>query len=85
VVSLTANGHPFSISNDPENVTAMTALVAMGVLDSDDSLVDAALSEIQSLTLDKRAELDPGRIVPGLLIQHHLALVCSMLAPESIS
>ncbi|KAF8513017.1 TPR-like protein [Hysterangium stoloniferum] len=62
------------ISNDPENVTAMTALVAMGILDSDDSLVDAALSEIQGLTLDKRGELDPGRIVPALLIQHHLAL-----------
>ncbi|KIJ39435.1 hypothetical protein M422DRAFT_32689 [Sphaerobolus stellatus SS14] len=61
------------ISTDPENLTAMSALVAIGILESDDSLVDAALSEIQGLTLDKRAELDPGRIVTRLLIQNHLA------------
>jgi superkiller protein 3 len=64
-----------SISSDLENLTAMTALVAMGILDSDDSLVDAALSEIQGLTLDKRVELDPARDVPQLLLRHHLGQV----------
>ena len=53
----------------------MSALVAIGILEADDSLVDAALSEIQGLPLDKRNELDPGRIVSKLLIQNHLAQV----------
>lgn len=53
----------------------MTTLVAMGIIDADDALVEAALSEIQGLSLDKRATLDPGRIVSRLLVQHHLAQV----------
>lgn len=57
----------------------MTTLVAMGILDSDDSLVDAALPEIQTLSLDKRVELDPGRMVSRLLVQHHLAQVMSLI------
>ena len=64
-----------SISGDPENLTAMTTLVAMGILDADDALVEAALSEIRGLSLDKRVALDPGRIVSRLLVQHNLAQV----------
>ncbi|KAF8504124.1 TPR-like protein [Gautieria morchelliformis] len=61
------------ISADPGNLMAMTTLLAMGILDSDDSLVAAALSEIQTMPVDKRVELDPGRIVSQLLVKHHLA------------
>lgn len=69
----------FSVSSNPENLTAMTALVAMGILDSDDSLVDAALSEIRGLTLDKRIDLDPDRDVPQLLLRHHLGQVVQII------
>jgi superkiller protein 3 len=48
----------------------------MGILTEDDSLVDAALSEILSLPLDKRHELDAGREVNYLLTQHYLEQVC---------
>ena len=64
-----------SITTDPENLTAINALAGMGILTDDDSLVDAALSEILSLPLEKRRELDPRRDVDYLLIQHHLGQV----------
>lgn len=53
----------------------------MGILTEDDGLIDAALSEILSLPLDKRHERDPERDVDYLLTQHSLAQVCSILAP----
>lgn len=64
-----------SITNDPENLAAINALAGMGILTEDDSLVDAALSEILSLPLDRRHILDPRRDVTYLLIQHHLGQV----------
>jgi superkiller protein 3 len=45
------------------------------VLTEDDSLVDAALSEILALSLDKRRQRDPGGEVDYLLMQHHLGQV----------
>jgi len=60
------------ITNDPENLAAINALAGMGILTDDDSLVDAALSEILSLPLERRHILDPRRDVNYLLIQHHL-------------
>ncbi|KAF5372987.1 hypothetical protein D9758_001789 [Tetrapyrgos nigripes] len=60
------------ISSNPENLTAINVLAAMGILTDDDSLVDAALSEILSLPIDRRLELDPQRNVDHLLVQHHL-------------
>ncbi|EIM82722.1 uncharacterized protein STEHIDRAFT_63802 [Stereum hirsutum FP-91666 SS1] len=45
----------------------------MGILTEDDGLIDAALSEILSLPLDKRHERDPERDVDYLLTQHSLA------------
>lgn len=53
----------------------------MGILTDDDSLVDAALSEIVSLPLDLRLGRDPGRDATYLLIQHHLGQVCQALYP----
>jgi len=44
----------------------------MGILTDDDSLVDAALSEILGLPLEQRLQRDPGREVTYLLIKHHL-------------
>ncbi|GJJ06168.1 hypothetical protein Clacol_000357 [Clathrus columnatus] len=61
------------ISIDPQNVTAMATLAAIGILESDDSLVDAALTEIKGLTWDKILELDPAQLVSQLLIQHYIS------------
>ncbi|KAL0571344.1 Superkiller protein 3 [Marasmius crinis-equi] len=60
------------ISEDPENLVAITTLAAMGILTDDDGLIDAALSEILALPVDDRAHLDPSRNVDHLLIRHHL-------------
>lgn len=47
----------------------------MGVLTDDESLVDAALSELLALPLEQRYERDPGRNVDYLLTQYHLCQV----------
>lgn len=47
----------------------------MGILTDDDSLVDAALSEILALPPDQRLARDPDREVTYLLVQHHLGQV----------
>ncbi|KAI6121364.1 superkiller protein 3 [Pisolithus sp. B1] len=63
-----------SITVDPEDLMSISTLAGMGILTEDDSLVDAALSEIQSLPIERRQELDPCGDVTYLLIQHHLGL-----------
>ncbi|EIN11575.1 superkiller protein 3 SKI3 [Punctularia strigosozonata HHB-11173 SS5] len=69
----TAKNHLLqSIAEDPEDLTAINTLAGMGIVSEDSSLVDAALSELLSMSLDKRQQLDPGREVPYLLLQHHL-------------
>lgn len=69
-----------SIEFDPENLLAINALAGMGILTDDDNLVDAALSEILSLSIQERQERDPEGEVTYLLIQHHLSQVrCSLL------
>lgn len=65
----------FSITSDPENLMAINTLAGMGILTEDDGLVDAALSEILSLPIEQRHELDPRRDVTYLLVQHYLGLV----------
>ncbi|KZT27982.1 TPR-like protein [Neolentinus lepideus HHB14362 ss-1] len=60
------------IADDPENLAAIAALAGMGILTDDDDLVDATLSEIVSLPVDRRHGLDPARDVTQLLIKHHL-------------
>ena len=47
----------------------------MGILTDDDSLLDAALSEILGLPIHERHERDPERDVTYLLMQHHLGQV----------
>ncbi|KAF9529299.1 superkiller protein 3 [Crepidotus variabilis] len=61
------------ITSDPENLVAINILAGMGVLTGDDGLVDAALSEILALPVDRRLTLDPSRDVDYLLIQHNLS------------
>ncbi|KIK27908.1 hypothetical protein PISMIDRAFT_27774 [Pisolithus microcarpus 441] len=63
-----------SITTDPEALMSISTLAGMGILTKDDSLVDAALSEMQSLPIERRQELDPCGDVTYLLIQHHLGL-----------
>ncbi|KAJ7594704.1 TPR-like protein [Mycena floridula] len=60
------------ITEDSENLVAINTLAAMGILTEDDSLIDAALSEILALPLERRHQLDPKRDVGYLLMQHHL-------------
>ncbi len=64
-----------SITNDPENLAAINALAAMGILTDDENLVDAALSEILALPREQRASMDPGKDVEYLLMKHHEGLV----------
>jgi superkiller protein 3 len=63
---------------------AINTLAGMGILTEDDNLVDAALSEIQSLPIERRQELDPRRDVTYLLVQHHLSQVRSFVYPIAI-
>lgn len=62
-----------SIAADPESLKEINTLAGMGILTEDESLVDAALSEIQSLSIERRQELDPRRDVAYILVQHHLS------------
>lgn len=61
-----------SISEDSENLQAVAALAAMGILSDDDALVDAALSEILALPVERRHQLDPMRDITYLLVHHQL-------------
>lgn len=70
-----ANKTVVSITTNPENLMAINALAGMGILTSDEALVDAALSEILALAPMKRRELDPMRDVDYLLVQHQLEKV----------
>lgn len=47
----------------------------MGILTADDSLIDAALSEILAMSIDQKHSLDPQRHVDYLLLRNHLAQV----------
>ena len=47
----------------------------MGILTGDDSLVDAALSEVLSLSLPERLEKDPDGEVDYLLSRHYISQV----------
>jgi superkiller protein 3 len=62
------------ITSDPENLMAINTLAGMGILTEDDGLVDATLSEILSLPVEYKQELNPRRDVTYLLVQYHLEL-----------
>ena len=70
-----------SITQDPENLTAINALAGMGILTDDDGLIDAALSELKSLPLDLRHRRDPQRNYSYILKQHHLGQVSDRPSP----
>jgi len=50
----------------------------MGILTGDANLIDATLSEVRNLPIDRRQELDTYREVEYLLVQHHLSLVSKL-------
>ncbi|KAH7108181.1 TPR-like protein [Auriculariales sp. MPI-PUGE-AT-0066] len=62
------------ISANPEDLAAIVSLASMGLLLTDDDLVNASLSEILSLPLHQRLELDPRRDVVHIRVQRHLLL-----------
>lgn len=66
---------PDSISTNPDNLAVVNTLAATGIVTEDDTLVDAALSEILSLPPEQRLQSDPGRDVAYLIIQHSLGQV----------
>ena len=72
-----------SIESDADNLLAINALAGMGILTDDDSLVDAALSEILSVSIQERQERDPEGDVTYLLIQHHLSQVGEIFSNSS--
>jgi len=61
------------IGEDPQNLTAVVVLAAMGLLTDDEDLIDAALSEIMSLSIDVRHARDPEGAVEDILSNHFLA------------
>jgi superkiller protein 3 len=72
ICGLFLNKYRCSVSAEPEHLQAIATLAAIGLLASDDSLIDAALSEIQELNTDVRTSLDPRGEVLRLLAQHHI-------------
>lgn len=68
----------YSIGEDPQNLMAVVVLAAMGLLTDDEDLIDAALSEIMSLSIDVRHARDPEGAVEDILANHFLAEVISL-------
>ncbi len=64
-----------SIAVDPGNLAAINTLAGMGILTGDETLIDAALSEVRGLTIDQRQELGVNKEVDFLLVQHYLSQV----------
>lgn len=67
---------PGSIASSPNNLAAVTALAAMGLLTDDEVLIDAALSEIVGLPVEEQLRRDPRHDVETLLTSHYLSEVC---------
>nr|ASF90201.1 hypothetical protein SPAR04661 [Bartheletia paradoxa] len=61
-----------AIGVDPECLAAITALAAMGAVENDDDLVDAALGEIKGISVDRRLALDSNQDVEGLMALQHM-------------
>ncbi|CAE6419871.1 unnamed protein product [Rhizoctonia solani] len=61
------------VEQDSSNLECVVMLVAIGTLGNEPDLVDAALSEILAMPVEKRQSLDPGRQVDRILVQHYIA------------
>lgn len=57
---------------DNENLEVISTLTAIGILINDESLLDAALTEILSMAIDKRNQIDPKRNVNDLLLMNSI-------------
>lgn len=64
-----------SIESDPKNLEATVVLGGIATLLDDDSLLEASLLEIVSLSPQERRQLDRLRKVDALLVRHHLIQV----------
>ena len=64
-----------SIESDPKNLEATVVLGGIATLLDDDSLLEASLLEILSLSPQERRQLDRLRKVDALLLRHHLIQV----------
>ncbi|KAG8811224.1 Superkiller protein 3 [Serendipita sp. 399] len=62
------------IGGEGRNLDAIVVLSAIAILMGDETLLDAALSEIITMSPKERQELDRLRRVDTLLIKHHLLL-----------
>ncbi|KAG9127255.1 Superkiller protein 3 [Ceratobasidium sp. 392] len=58
---------------DSSNLECIVTLVAIGTINNEADLVDAALSEILDVPPNQRQLLDPARQVDHILVQHHLS------------
>ncbi|PVG02399.1 TPR-like protein [Serendipita vermifera] len=61
-----------SIKNDPRDLNAIVVLGAIAILLNDETLLEAAISEIISMSPQERRELDHLRKVDILLLRQHL-------------
>ncbi|CAE6511205.1 unnamed protein product [Rhizoctonia solani] len=76
VVVTSASNHSLTqtrFEQDSANLECIIMLVAIGTLNNEPELVDAALSEILSMPPEKRQSLDPSRQVDRILAQHYIA------------
>jgi hypothetical protein len=64
-----------SIESDPKNLEATVVLGGIATLLNDDSLLEASLSEIVSLSPQERRQLDRLHKVDALRVRHHLIQV----------
>jgi hypothetical protein len=64
-----------SIESDPKNLEATLVLGGIATLLNDNSLLEASLLEIVSLSPQERQQLDRLRKVDALLMRHHLIQV----------
>ena len=64
---------------DPENLSAVILIAAIRSQLNDETLLDAALSEIMSLSLEERSHRDPKQNVEDVLCSYHIAQVFHLL------
>ncbi|TIC07610.1 TPR-like protein [Wallemia mellicola] len=70
---------------DGGHLGAISTLVAIGILENDDGLLDAALAEINAMPSDKRIEVDSRRSVHRLMMQHSLMSVGSSVNSQHLT
>lgn len=65
----------FGSASGSKDLAVVATLAAIAVVEGDDELLEAAVTEITGLSRDKRKDLDPEGLVDDLLLCQHLAKV----------